>query len=401
MEEILEALDLSRAQPGVGLLERLFTRFNAAVPFETVSKIERHAAVTDPERKPRNPEVFWREYLESGSGGTCFARVAAFQAVLDALGFASRRILGRVTCDFDHAALLVQIGAESVLCDVGFPFPALVPAVTGETETALGTVALSQTPRGLQANLGGVPEGPRQVELFLAPVEEGEYLRLWRDTFRSDSKFLSSVYLRHQLESRAVSFSLGEIRVDDLHARLRVPLRESRAARLSETFGLEEERIEGALARVGDPEPESRDATLTAYLETNRDPAEAFSAIATLEGYRKLLEGVARVESAEASPEGFLYRLAAPDTAAPGAPAVLEERVTPDHWQQRVRIERRSGPAISESFFEASERAGRRYLLRGARLSGAREDLLRNDSLRGRLAGALAVDLLAWARLLG
>jgi hypothetical protein len=38
--------------------------------------------------------------------------------------------------------------------------------------------------------------------------------------------------------------------------------------------------------------------------------------------------------------------------------------------------------------------------VREATLSGRRQDLLRNDSLRGRLAGALAVDLLAWARML-
>jgi hypothetical protein len=401
LDEILGALDLSRAEPGVGLLERLFSRFNAAVPFETVSKIERHAAVADPEEKPRMPEVFWREHLESGSGGTCFARVAAFQEVLDGLGFTSRRILGRVTSDFDHAALLVEASGESFLCDVGFPLPALVRAAEGETETALGTVTLAATPRGLRADLGGVPEGPRQIELFLAPVPDEEYLRLWRGTFREESKFLSSVYLRRQLENRAVSFSLGEIRVDDLHARLRVPLLESRAARLSEIFGLEQEQIAGALARVGDPGPRGRDAMLTAYLETDRDPAEAFAAIATPDGYRKLLEGVARVDSVEDLPEGFLYRLSAPGDVPTGAPSAFEERVAPGAVLRRLRIERRSGSVVSESFFEADERAGKGYLLRAVRLSGPREDLLRNDSLRGRLAGSLAVDLLAWARLLG
>jgi hypothetical protein len=47
-----------------------------------------------------------------------------------------------------------------------------------------------------------------------------------------------------------------------------------------------------------------------------------------------------------------------------------------------------------------SERNGNTYLLREATLSGPREDLLRNDSQRGRLAASLAVDLLAWARML-
>ena len=58
-------------------------------------------------------------------------------------------------------------------------------------------------------------------------------------------------------------------------------------------------------------------------------------------------------------------------------------------------------PSRSRSAYRVEEREGRTYLIREATLSGAREDLLRNDSLRGRFAGTLAVDLLAWARMLG
>lgn len=50
--------------------------------------------------------------------------------------------------------------------------------------------------------------------------------------------------------------------------------------------------------------------------------------------------------------------------------------------------------------FRAEVRNGETWLVREAVLSGAREDLLVNDSARGRLAGTLAVDLLAWSRLL-
>jgi len=51
-----------------------------------------------------------------------------------------------------------------------------------------------------------------------------------------------------------------------------------------------------------------------------------------------------------------------------------------------------------DSFYQALERGGRTFLLRRLVLDGARLDLLLNDSLRGRFAGSLAVDLLAWAR---
>ena len=166
VEDALDALDLARAEPGTGLLEALFARFVARVPFESASKIVRDRDVADPQEKPRRPEIFWREHVELGAGGTCFARVAAFRWVLDALGFASRPILGRVVEDFDHAALLVASGGRDWICDVGFPLPALLPASAGETETALAPVSVSPTERGFGVDLGGVPEGPRRIELF-------------------------------------------------------------------------------------------------------------------------------------------------------------------------------------------------------------------------------------------
>src|SRR6266542_7089642 len=94
VDEILEALDLSRAEPGIGFLQALFSRFNARVPFETASKILRHAEVADPHEKPRRPDVFWREHVDLGTGGACFTREAAFDALLRGLGFQTRKVLG-------------------------------------------------------------------------------------------------------------------------------------------------------------------------------------------------------------------------------------------------------------------------------------------------------------------
>jgi hypothetical protein len=401
LEEILEALDLSRAEPGMGLLQALFARFNARVPFETASKIEREATIPELEEKPRQPGLFWQEHLELGSGGTCFARVAAFEALLRALGFSTRKILGRVSTDFDHAALVVQVSGRDWLCDVGFPLPALLPVEPAELETPHGLLRVGATPRGLRVDLGGVPEGPRQVELFLAPLSEEEFVRLWRQAFRTGSRFLSAVVLRIQLDNRVVSFASGDVRVDDLHSRLTVPLLTDRAPRLAEIFGVDARLLGRALTRVGDPPPRRGDATLTAYLEIEEDPSEAFSTIASAAGYRRLLEGVAEISVEEETSDGWRLRLAAPGAGVPGSAGLLEEQVRPDRATRRLEIERRSGETRLASFFQSLRRDGKAYLLRGVGLSGPREDLLRNDSMRGRLAGSLALDLLAWARLVG
>lgn len=376
------------------MLERLFTRFNERVPFETASKILRDAHVPDLAEKPRRPDIFWKEHLELGTGGTCFARVAAFEDLLARLGFSVRRVLGAVESDFDHAALMVDLAGEEWICDVGFPLPVLLRPVEGEVETVLGDLRLSAGDRGVRIEFSeGVPEGPRAVEIFNAPVSAEEFWQRWGDTFRPGSHFLSGVFLRKLLENRAISFSRGELRVDDRHSRARIPLPGPRAARLEELFGVDSGVIARALARAGDREPEIASAEIGVYLETATAPADAFAAIASPEGYARLMGAVAQVsvEPEEGSWRARLGPLGAPASATP-----LEEEVVPDRELLSLRVRR----ASRESFYLAESHRGRSFLVRRGILPGSGEDLLRNDSLRGRLAGSLAVDLLAWARML-
>ncbi len=398
LEEILEALGLCRAEPGIGFLQALFTRFNERVPFETVSKILRNAQVPDPREKPRRPAIFWAEHLDWGAGGTCFARVAAFQALLSQLGFDCQTVLGKVESDFDHAALLVRTGGSEWICDVGFPLPVVLRTAQREVETALGALALDPTARGYRLKLvGGVPEGPRELEIFTDEVSAECVWNHWQRTYRPGAKFLSGVSLRRQFEGRVVSFSRGALSIDDLHSRTRIPLLHSRAAVLEEQFGVDREPLARAFALVGDPEPDISSAEVSVYLEADVSPAEAFDAVASPQGYGRLMEGTADVEAAEIPEGGWRIRLAPPALGGlAGPPAGLEEEITADPVGRALRVRRGS----AESFYVAESRAGRTYLIRRAILSGPREDLLRNDSLRGRLAGSLALDLLAWARML-
>lgn len=396
-DEILEALDLSRAEPGLGFLEALHARFVARVPFESATEILRDAAEREPARKPRRPEIFWREHLDAGAGGTCFARVAAFAALLADLGFPARRALGRVGADFDHAALLVERDGREWICDVGYPLPAVLPARPGEHPTPRGTERVETTGRGFSIELlDDVPEGAGRIELFAPPVSEDEFERRWQETFRPDAHLLKGVKLLVERGNRKISFGRGAVRVDDLHTRLTVPLPSPRPRRLSEIFGMDEDLLSGAFAVVGDPEPACPQASLTAYLETAAAPEGAFGAIATPEAYRALLSGVAEVSEVAPTAAGFRLRLTA-HGGAPGEPG-LEEEIAVDRAGLKLAVDRRSASSTSRSSFAVQKRNGKTVLVREALFEGAREDLLRNDGLRGRLAGALAVDLLAWAR---
>jgi hypothetical protein len=393
LDDVLDALELSREEPSLPFLERLFTRFNARVPFETASKILRNVEVADSAGKPRWPDVFWRDFIERGTGGTCYARVAAFDELLSALGFETRKALGRVDEDFDHAALFVAAGGKDWIADVGFPLPALLPAVGGDVEAETSSIAATASPRGVVVRfLSGVPEGARRLEIFRDPVSEEDFVTLWRKTFRSDARFLSAVSLLRHDGPRVVKFARGEVRVDDLHSRARIPLLAGRPRKLAGLFGVDEEVLSRAFALAGDPEPEIRDARITAYLPTPGEAQRAFEAIGTPEGYRRLMEGVADVAG-----EGWHLTFSVPGTAEVG----FEEEVTPDPERLALTVRRRyaDGRELPLSF-RVEVRDGETWLVREVVLSGPREDLLVNDSARGRLAGTQAVDLLAWSRLI-
>ena len=395
LDEVLEALGLPRAEPGIGYLQSLFMRFNERIPFETASKIARHADVSEPREKPRRPDVFWADHLARGTGGTCFARVAAFEALVSRLGFEARVALGRVLTDFDHAALLVRASREDWICDVGFPLPALLPGREGETESALGALRVTRTPGGWRVEmLEGVPEGPRSLEIFAAPVDAGDFDRHWESTFRRESKFLSAVSLRAERAGRSISFAAGEIRVDDLHSRTRIPLPGPRAPILEEQFGVDRDLLERAFTLTSDPDPAIADAQVSVYLETEGTPAAAIAAIASPEGYGRLMSGAAHITPVDTAGSRFRIRLS-PRGGEDDDGVVLEE-IAPRPEHSAVAVRR----ANQETFYEAVTRGGRTFLVRRAVLSGPRLDLLRNDSLRGRFAGTLAVDLLAWGRLL-
>jgi hypothetical protein len=247
-----------------------------------------------------------------------------------------------------------------------------------------------------------VPEGPRELEIFDAPVSQAEFVEKWRKTWRPDSKFLTAVLLHREKEGRAISFAAGELRVDDRHSRTRIPLAAPRAPALEEQFGVDSELLSRALAIAGDPEPEITSAEVNVYLEVDASAQAAFDTIASVEGYRGLMEGVARVAGEEPMGESWRLRLLPPADAGGKNPAgeetaAVDEEITPDRAGRALRVRRGS----RDSFYQALDRGGRTFLLRRLVLDGARPDLLRNDSLRGRFAGTLAVDLLAWSRRIG
>jgi arylamine N-acetyltransferase len=292
---VLEALGLERRSAELSFLRDLFGAFNRAVPFETASKIVRDADVPSPADKPRRPDVFWGDFLELGTGGTCFARAAAFERLTSALGFDPVVVLGGIMGRRNHASLLYSLGGRTWLADVGYPLPELLPLESAAFDTPVGSLDFSVSGSSAVLRFVSGPEAGRVIDFSFDPVGEDELRASWERTFSKTSMFLREVILRKPDAHRVLRFFRGAVEVTDAHSRVRVPLARDRAARLSELFGVDSGILSRALSITGDPDPERSAARVEAY----GDPAGAemrFAELSTPEGWRRFASGLGSVE---------------------------------------------------------------------------------------------------------
>ncbi|MBA3352312.1 MAG: arylamine N-acetyltransferase [Blastocatellia bacterium] len=105
--------------PDLAMLARLQRMHLLAVPFENLDiHWNRHITL--------DLAKFYKKIVSDKRGGFCYELNGLFNELLIALGFATRIVSARVFNgkghgpEFDHAAIIVKIGADEYLSDVGF-----------------------------------------------------------------------------------------------------------------------------------------------------------------------------------------------------------------------------------------------------------------------------------------
>ncbi|MGH9441349.1 MAG: arylamine N-acetyltransferase [Thermoanaerobaculia bacterium] len=386
----LEALGLPSRAPDLVYLRELFRAFNEKVPFETASKIVRNSEIADPPEKPRRPGLFWADHLERGAGGTCFARVAAFEALILGLGFSARRRIGAIGSPRNHASLVVAVAGREWLVDVGYPLPDIFALSPAEHETLSGRIRLTVDGDAATLLFASGPDQGRSIRFELAGVSDAEFENAWRRTFAPTSMFLTDVVLQRQGEGRILRFHRGEVQILDDGSRTRIPLRDGRSAKLAGIFEIDRGLLDRALELTGDPDPSLQNARVEVFREGG-DAEELLRAIAGPEGYRRYADGLGRVEVRSTGDLAFEASIA-PDR---GEPALESVRYEPE--EKRLTIDRNSGLRRTGFQVETTETGPR--LVRFAELPDAREEFLKSDLGRARIAAVLGMDLAALSRL--
>ncbi len=122
VRRVLAALAVEAAPPSLAALDALVSAYVRRVPWESASRIARLAQMPRLSDCPRWPVTFWESALANGTGGTCFESNYAFFALLRALGYDGYLTINNMgdttAC---HTAIVVRLGAERWLVDVGLP----------------------------------------------------------------------------------------------------------------------------------------------------------------------------------------------------------------------------------------------------------------------------------------
>jgi N-hydroxyarylamine O-acetyltransferase len=105
--------------PDVETLKNLQRKHLLAVPFENLDIHWKHQIVLD-------TGAFYRKIVEENRGGFCYELNGLFNELLRDLGYKTKMVSARVGGEgkfgreFDHMAIIAEVGGEEYLADVGF-----------------------------------------------------------------------------------------------------------------------------------------------------------------------------------------------------------------------------------------------------------------------------------------
>lgn len=136
---ILQRFDLPIHPPAdLETLTRLLQAYTRQAPWESASRIARRAQVEEAEGCAILGGDFWESHFAYGTGGTCFESNYAFFGLLRWIGYEGYLTINDMGASIGcHSAIVVLLGGQKYLVDVGYPLHAILPLRFGqETEAA-------------------------------------------------------------------------------------------------------------------------------------------------------------------------------------------------------------------------------------------------------------------------
>jgi len=146
VERVLAKLGL-RQRPTLDLigLNLVYEAFSGNVPFDNVQKRIWFAGPQTTPLPGGDPNEFFNNWLQHGTGGTCWPLNGAMYTLMHALGFHARRIVGSVIVEgypqgANHGSVLVTLDGISYLVDAWMASFKVLPLVPGRPASTGGGI---------------------------------------------------------------------------------------------------------------------------------------------------------------------------------------------------------------------------------------------------------------------
>ncbi len=242
--------------PDLDTMRQLLARYTRTVPWESASRIARrarHQAATDCALLGAD---FWESHFASGTGGTCYESNYAFFALLRFMGYEGYLTINDMGSAIGcHSAIVIIIGGQKYLVDVGYPVHAVIPLnASGKSIARSAIMDYTVEPLGQSRYAIWRELHPRSSAFQLndAPVSEADYRATAIHDYRHDGgQFLDEIVIHKVIDDQLWRFNGDERpwRTQQFveGERRDHPLGSDPAAELSVKFGVAREVVAEAM----------------------------------------------------------------------------------------------------------------------------------------------------------
>ena len=246
--------------PPAKRLEAVHHAFVAKIPYETLSKQERHRQhPAEPEKWMRTTDRLLREAASDGLGGTCFSMAYALADVFRALGAVAHTALGHnILTEEPHAAVIVYQDDGPRLFEPSFFVPEGIPVrPEGSVADPLFTHVLEARARGgclltlVQHQHAPGGQSKPLFSMIPMPAPADAFRRAWLATFSCERGKPLMLARRVGDEVRWYGDDKDHVEILSTSGRRRVDVGRDPPATLHALFGIDEDRLRAHFAAVG------------------------------------------------------------------------------------------------------------------------------------------------------
>ena len=240
-------------------LQKLLDRYTRVVPWESASRLVRRARHDKLEDCAALGEVFWRNTLRYGAGGTCFESNYAFFALLRSLGYEGYLTINdmgdALAC---HTAIIILLDGRKLLVDVGLPVYAPLP-IDAQRETSATSQFFRYTIEPQADDRYTIWRDPHPERYTFTLVDKPVADAPYRQAAINDYIPGSGYFLDKVVINKVIDDNLWRFNSKDPPARMECfvngeaqvyPLESDVAGRLASRFVMDGELLRGALATL-------------------------------------------------------------------------------------------------------------------------------------------------------